>query len=137
MLFSNFSKLPIICKLLKTKIPYKITMKIFQNLSKASTLSSFGTQCLFDLKTWMIQVPFFTCVFLNKFHHAIKKLAISSIWSLSDFLWKTCQYSTVELVPRITTVDTVTNTTMKTFSSNKVLSLFLNTNWSDNDTSSS
>ena len=57
MLFSNFSKLPIICKLLKTRIPYKnYNEKAFQKLSKASTLSSFGTQCLFDLKTQMIHL---------------------------------------------------------------------------------
>ena len=90
MLFSNFSKLPIICKLLKIRIPYKnYNEKIFQKLSKASTLSSFGTQCLFDLKTRMIQAPFFTCVFLYKFHHAIKKLSrfssINSTMPLTNF----------------------------------------------------
>ena len=90
MLFSNFSKLPIICKLLKTRIPDKnYNEKVFQKLSKASTLSSFGTQCLFDLKTQMIQTPFLTCVFLYKFHHAIKKLSrfssTNSIMPLINF----------------------------------------------------
>ena len=76
MLFSNFSKLPIICELLKTRIPYKnYNEKIFQKLSKASTFSTFGTQYLFDLKTRMIQAHLLTCVFLYKFHHAIKKLS--------------------------------------------------------------